>query len=686
MQRDTLKQRIKASFYILVAVAMLSACAEDEPGDGGGADATQDATTSGTSGTNSDTSGTQNTAADVPTVGDTAGDTRDDVADTQTTDDTNVAVDTVTAQDSGNADSGDPDTATGADTNTAQDTQDPADTADTTGSPFEGLPEGFLAADLSASKEVVRIPASDAPLSDSQTLLSANADDSVIAYEWTVSEAETGAVVMTSDESAPTFTCPADERAAYDVALRITDGQVVSAFHQRRLVTCTLPRTPAGRPVVDADLVASSYFQEGKINGVTVQPGTLVRVRGSISKNFVFFNFHGTAENPIHIINDGPVQNLDASWLFHLTNCRHVIVDGFGEDDVPYGFVLDNSTTNGGQAFWVRFYTQGANTIAAPTGIEVFGVHVRQSPGTGLQVSTDGGAEFNRNTWQMDGLRIHHNRIEDAGDEGFYIGYYTDGVDPPPFKMYGSRIYRNTIHRTGWDCLQVSNSVDLELHHNEGRNCALEGASNQRSTLQFNSGNVDAAVYSNQFIDSNGGSVDMQVGCTGGDALIYSNVFQSPSGLYIHGGASNGPSYKIFGNTFSFTDTNGVRVNRTAAPALCEGTGTPIASVDAVHNLSLTDNTDPLLRVISGSQDITGWVVSPNLVVASAAQAALCLGPASDVWPLRPLCATSTATVPNGSALDALGLSPADLPGGVLADINGRVISGEHGYGAYVAP
>jgi hypothetical protein len=674
---DLLSRR--AIFIFSLTLSLCCAACTEETGDpqtvpDASPDTSGTSDTSGASGTTSDTSGTSTSADTSGTTSDTSG-----TSGTSTSADTSGTSGT-TSDTSGTSTSSDTSGTSGTTSDTSGATED-AEDADTTEDPFAGLPNGTLRARISANKEIARVPAADAPLSDSQSALSANAEATVTAFAWTFSDAETQQVVMTSSDASPTFTCPDSARAAYDVSLKVTDGQVVSAFHERRLITCTLPRTPAGRPVIDVDLTQSSYLQQGMANGAVVQPGSLLRVRGSISQNFVFFNFQGTAEAPIHIINDGLVQNTDASWLLHLTNCRHVIIDGFGDDSVPYGFVLDNATDNGSQAFWIRFYTQGANVAAAPTDIEVFGVHVRRAPGTGLQVTTDGGDTFNRDTWQMDDLHIHHNLIEDVGLEGFYIGYYTDGVTPPPFKMYSSRIYRNIIRRTGWDCLQVSNSVNLELHHNDARDCGTLDVSNQRSTFQYNPGNVDAAIYNNRFIDTIGGSVDMQVGCTGGDALIYSNVFQSPGGVYIHGGAADATRWWLFHNTFSFTDTGAVRVNRTAAPASCQGAGS-FASANATHNLALTPDS-PVLSVIAGSNDTTGWVLGPNLLAPPSDRASLCLSPSSDADPLHPTCATSSALTPDGDALSTLGLTLADLPGGVLTDITGRVLSGPHGHGAY---
>lgn len=552
------------------------------------------------------------------------------------------------------------------------------------GDPFTGLPAGRLAARISASREVARVPASDAPTTDGESVLSADVEGSVTAWRWTVYESEDGEVVFRSREEEPTFTCP-EGRAAYDVRLDVTDGEVVSSHHERRLITCVLPRTANGRPVFEVDIADGSYFQEGEIGGETVPPGALIRVSGTATgQNLAFFNFQGTAQAPIHIINDGAVTNADAAWGFHLINCRHVIVDGFGDDSVPYGFVLDNGTNDGGQVFWVRFYTQGENTIAAPTGIEVYGVHVRQGPGTGIQVSTDGSEQFNRGNWTHEDLRIHHNRVEDVGDEGFYIGYFTDGVDPAPHKMERSRIYRNHIENTGWDGLQVSNSVDLEVHHNVVVDAGRENTANQRSVMQVNSGNRDAWFFRNTLIGTMEGGVDVQVGCTGGDLTFFGNTMEAPNGVYVHGGASDGPEVRFLHNTFAFEATEAVQLNRNAAPPSCMGTGTPVQRVDAAFNLALLGDGQAFFDVVAGTDDSASWTLSPNLVVPAGDRGPLCLSGAGATPPYAPTCGTSTAFGTPGSALDTLGLDAADFPGGVLTDNAGNVLNVASGFGAHV--
>jgi len=167
---------------------------------------------------------------------------------------------------------------------------------------------------------------------------------------------------------------------------------------------------------------------------------------------------------------------------------------------------------------------------------------------------------------------------------------------------------------------------------------------------------------------------------------FYGSVIDAANGMYIHGGASNGPHVRVFHNTLSYTGGNGdevVRVNKNSAPMSCQGSGNTVSAVDVTHNLGLVDAGVSALRVVAGDGDTTGWTLTPNLLAEPNSRMPLCLSASSDTWPLRPMCMNSTALTPDGDALSTLGMMPSDLPGGVLTDVTGRVLDGARGHGAY---
>ncbi|MDC0667682.1 InlB B-repeat-containing protein [Nannocystis radixulma] len=542
---------------------------------------------------------------------------------------------------------------------------------------FELLPEGALPAALSASDEIVRVPADDAPASDSETLLKVETAVALTGVTWTVFAADDGSEVASSDELEFLFTCP-DGRRDYDVRATITDGQVQSTLFERRLVTCVPPRSDAGRTVHLADLADGSYFQNGEIDGVNVMPGDLVRISGSTAGDFAFFNFQGSAEAPIHIINDGPVTNQDTSWLLHLINCQHVIVDGRGSDDVEYGFTLTNPGA-GGQAVFVRNYTQGSNTNTGSTDIEMFGIEIADGPDSGFRIWNGGSDDYDADNWTFHNLRLHHNYVHDVLTEGFYVGYYTDNVEqqPPPYPLVDAKVYRNRVDNAGWDGMQFGSCRGgLEVHDNVVTGSGGANEPNQRSSLQWNPGN-SGAVYNNRFIGGLG--VDLQVGCTGGDTLMFSNVFvHSEGGFYLHAGQADAPRYWLFGNTVGTPNAAGLRINMNSNPGTC-GAGAKLSEMHYASNL-LVGAVAEAWEFAAGNADTASWTVEPNLAFTGA-PGELCLDDE-----LAPTCADSGALAGGGAALADLGLTAADLPGGHYVDVDGRVLAGPANFGAHQAP
>lgn len=551
---------------------------------------------------------------------------------------------------------------------------------------------------IAASREVVRIPAADAPASDSQTTLSATCSAAVSAYQWQVRSSATGAVVFTSASPSPTFACPAGGRGEYDVWLDATVAGRSLQVAERRLVACTLPRTDAGRTVHRVDLAAESYLREGKVGGAKVNPGDLVRVSGAIAKSFVLLNFEGTAEAPIHFVNDGLVTNTDTAKLLEVVNCRHLVIDGLGSDAHAHGFVFANRTGSGQQAVFIRNYTSGAtNPSLGVTDIEVFGVHVAANAGTGLEVNTKGSAEFNRANWTFDHLRIHHVLVEDVSLEGFYLGYTRDWLTTaetePAYQITDAKVFRNVIRRTGWDGLQTANFAGgLEVHDNHVSAAGLADAAGQSSAYQHNAGTAGAFVYDNFF--QGGSGANLQVGCTGGDLYFFNNVLERApdvggSLVYLIAGRSPGVDYYFFGNTFRTRGATGIRANYTAAPDCGDGSPVRFDSLRAVNNLWVfpdgqVDGKDPAVYGVAAAGAPSPTVVAaPNLTRRESELADLCLADEA-AFDYRPTCASSPALSGTGASLPTVGsLTAGGLPLGAFTDKAGRVLADPRNYGAF---
>ena len=532
----------------------------------------------------------------------------------------------------------------------------------------------LLEAEMEVSSEVIRIPALDALASDSETQLSANTGPDIVRHGWEVIDAESLQTVFASTQTNPVFTCPGNGRGAYDVRLTIETDTEYSVFRQRRLITCVLPRSDAGRTVHTVDLSSgSTYFPNGEINGVVVQPGDLVRLSGSApnNQNVQFLGFQGTPEAPIHFINDGLVTHADAGKLLHLINCEHLIVDGKG-GAAAYGIQLSSNNGSGETALFVRGKT---------TGIEIYGVQITVDSGSGIEVNTRGTEDYNRSNWQHEDLRIHHNHVAAAHHEGFYIGYTNDNNDNPPdfwaaFQIYDGKIYRNRIENTGWDGLQVANMVTgMEVHDNFVQETGLSNTASQKSAYQHNAGN-GGYVYNNILLGGIGGNV--QQGETGGETYFFSNVLAGNinagqnQAIYGFGGPSSDDSYYWFSNTL-VSPAHGFRLNSQRGE---------LNRFSMTHNLFLLGSVnDDVFQFATPAPAGTVITTTPNLQRAPSDDVDLCLVDRSNN-DFRINCAQSAAL--NSAPVGLNSVFPVELiPFKQHMDITGRVFDDTNSYGAY---
>ena len=535
---------------------------------------------------------------------------------------------------------------------------------------------GLLNAEINVSSEIVRVPAADAAASDSETQLSANTGPDIVRHGWEVIESDTLQTVFTSTQSVPVFSCPEGGRGAYDVRLTVESLDEYSVFRQRRLITCVLPRSDAGRTVHSIVFTPGSpqHFTNGQINGVTVQPGDLVRLSGTADadRNLQFIDFHGSASEPIHFINDGLVAHADAGKLLHIINGEYLIFDGKGSDAHEFGIQLSSANGTGETALFIRGKT---------TGIEIYGFLIDVDAGSGIEVNTRGTENYGRTTWQHDDLRIHHNHIAAAHHEGFYIGYTNDNNDDPPnfwaaYQIHNGHIYRNRIENTGWDGLQVANMVSgMEVHDNFLQETGLSGTASQRSAYQHNAGN-GGYVYNNILLGGIGGNI--QQGETGGAAYFFSNVLAGNvnegqnQAVYGFGGPSNNDSYFWFSNTL-VSPAHGFRLNSQRGE---------LNFLTLSHNLFLLGNaSDDVFQFATPAPGSTVITTALNMQRAPSDDSDLCLADrANDDY--RITCAQSAAL---NSAPTSLGsVFPVEqIPFKQHMDITGRVFSDTTSYGAY---
>lgn len=145
--------------------------------------------------------------------------------------------------------------------------------------------------------------------------------------------------------------------------------------------------------------------------------------------------------------------------------------------------------------------------------------------------------------------------VHDTDSEGWYIGYFTPekstvvytgetvtfknlkGEDVTYTKGYSYtkkahyltnfRFYRNNTEHTGYDGIQISNSIG-EVCYNRLYDCAYKNESAQTSGMSIQS--FSGKCYNNFLLDSHG--ANLQIGPIG-NIEIFNNVAQSKYGMGV---------------------------------------------------------------------------------------------------------------------------------------------------------
>jgi len=95
----------------------------------------------------------------------------------------------------------------------------------------------------------------------------------------------------------------------------------------------------------------------------------------------------------------------------------------------------------------------------------------------------------------MTNLKIHHCTFQNTAGEGVYIGYYGTGTlsgGYQPHLLRGLRLYRCKFFHTGFDPVQINNSVETEVCYLDIEQCCFKQEVNQANTFSCT---MDGKVY-----------------------------------------------------------------------------------------------------------------------------------------------------------------------------------------------
>ena len=260
--------------------------------------------------------------------------------------------------------------------------------------------------------------------------------------------------------------------------------------------------------------------------------------------------------NPLVVTIDQntPLALYGTSWnTICFVSMWHVVLDGRGYQNISKGIKLDRNPDH--KITWPVIHLQ------VPDGskyFEAFELEILACSFAGISIKTDPTASnpwyWNEN-FELNNLWLHHMYVHDTDSEGWYIGYYTPekstvvytgetvtfknlkGEDVTYIKGYSYtkkahyltnfRFYRNNTEHTGYDGVQISNSVG-EVCYNRLYDCAYKNESAQTSGLSIQS--FSGKCYNNFLLDSHG--ANLQVGPIG-NIEIFNNVAQSKYGMGV---------------------------------------------------------------------------------------------------------------------------------------------------------
>ena len=172
-------------------------------------------------------------------------------------------------------------------------------------------------------------------------------------------------------------------------------------------------------------------------------------------------------------------------------NCRNIVLDGRGYNDTGIYFTpFDDSM----QINSCIFLGGGLSYF------EMFGCDIDGTGFAGISAKTDPNANapwYWRGNFEMY-LSIHHCTIQNTYGEGVYIGYFGTGeLGSGDVKYYAHllrdlRLYRCKFYHTGFDPVQITNAVGVEVCYLDIEKCCYKKEANQANT--FSCG-MDGKLY-----------------------------------------------------------------------------------------------------------------------------------------------------------------------------------------------
>ncbi len=306
----------------------------------------------------------------------------------------------------------------------------------------------------------------------------------------------------------------------------------------------------------------------------TYAPGDTICIPAGNYAGIRFYDFEGTAANPLTIINCGGqvVLNETGYSAIELRGSKYIHLTGTGDANTTYGIKVNGTSSWG----------MGLDLSKFSSDIEVDHLEIANAGFAGIMAKTDPHCG-DSNTWRSNGfimknLDIHHNYIHDTGGEGIYIGFSLgykldvgrtcNGVPIYGHWLENVDVHHNIVENTAWDAIQLNLvRTNGKVRDNYIYNYGTDGRWAQAYALSIGGGIYE--IYNNYCENGplkKGWGMQLINGDSG--TKIFNNVIIDPKlhGIFLHPRhefSDPQEGYYVSNNTIVTPERSGIHYNTT---------------------------------------------------------------------------------------------------------------------------
>lgn len=300
--------------------------------------------------------------------------------------------------------------------------------------------------------------------------------------------------------------------------------------------------------------------------------------------NLLIRNFRGATGKPFVFINKSGIVRFDTdhNYAISVQNCQFFKITGTGNSEF-YGIQIDR-VQNGA----------GIGIGGLSSDYELDHISIKNVPIAGIYAKTDPDCSLIsvRGKFIQKNTLIHDNYIENAGNEGLYVGNTTyfgqtvscNGKDTLllPTLLEGVSIYNNIIKYSGWDGIQVSSAVkDCRIFGNRILFDSQAEVPNQMSGIIIGGGSK-CDCYNNLIADGKGDGIELHG--LGGNRIFNNIIANSGRTFYPQDFSSSAMKHGIFVSDVSVVKDSSffIQNNTIINP---KSDGIRFSSIKSRHNL-----------------------------------------------------------------------------------------------------